>query len=150
MQNKRVHRHASHPIPKGYRRLKVGEIIRETDLLNAKINEVPFDEKDHGFIFADDNAGHKVKAHDCCAYYRQRKSNQKAANHPCPEGYRRLGEHETLRPDDYGNAIQNSCAAPGPLTDDCNNLGFLSCRILGVAGRRVSVFEGTLAFYRKV
>ncbi len=139
---------ASHPIPKGYRRLKAGEIVRKDDLINAKVNTLPFGDPLHGFaqvskIFG--YVGHKVADGDLLSFYRKRAV--KPAYHSCPEGWRRLEVGETIKADDYGNALNNRGNGEPILNKDG---GFVICKNLyKTAGTKVTYKSG-LAFYRKI
>jgi hypothetical protein len=66
-----------HPCPEGYKRLRVGQIVKEGDLANAKSNEgayngypQPGQGNVHGFML-NLNVGHKLCEIDGNAYYRK-------------------------------------------------------------------------------
>jgi hypothetical protein len=63
---------ANHPTPKGYRRLKAGEVVKPTDLMNSCANNGTFTGTfDVGFLPARFVTGLKVDSNWILAVYRR-------------------------------------------------------------------------------
>jgi len=133
-----------HPVPKGYRTLKVGEIVRATDMYNLKGNTFPFGVTGHGFCDGPSaKTGTKVELSDGCFYYRKRIPFLNKCHHKTPKGWRRLIVGEEIQSTDIFNALCNSAPFTGPNT----GCGFLSCGEWRV-GIRVVKANDICAYYR--